>query len=600
MPQFSVDSRTIDNVIGYINNGQIAIPEIQRPFVWDGSKIRDLIDSLYNGFPVGYLIVWQNPNMKDKEGNLTSGKMIMIDGQQRVTAIMTALVGLKVLDKDFNERIYKIAFNPFAQNDEQRFEVQSAAILKDKRWIADIAELFKPDFNSWDFVESFCQANPDMERPKLSSLIQNVINIKNCPIGIIHLNDGLSIDEVTEIFIRINSQGKALTQADFVMSTIASDEKYGGYMLRKAIDYFSHLAKNHDFINKINQDKEFVESEYYSLIKWMSNYQFNIFTPIFDDVLRTSFMTKYDRGKLANLTDLLHGRNFETRSFEESIQEESFIKFTDGVRNYCNEYTFKQFFDTIKSAGFVYPRLVKGRMALDFAYTLFMRLRNDSSIEKLKVAHYVQRWYVMSVLTGRYVGSPETQMERDLRAISDKGFMRYYNEVMANLAETFWEVTLPQSLQSSSTTTPAFLVYLAAQCKMNDDSFLNPGAKVRDLLETADIHHIFPRKYLQNSGINTVVRYNQVANFAILSKPINIAIGMKAPNDYMKEVYDACMSGNESKYTTIITSDDLINNCRTSCIPIELKDMDYQDYDNFLEKRRLLMAQKIRDYFYSL
>lgn len=135
---------------------------------------------------------------------------------------------------------------------------------------------------------------------------------------------------------------------------------------------------------------------------------------------------------------------------------------------------------------------------------------------------------------------------------------------------------------------------------MNDDSFLSPGAKVRDLLETADIHHIFPRKYLQNSGINTVVRYNQVANLAILSKPINISIGMKAPNDYMKEVYSACMSGLESKYTTITSSDELINNCRTSCVPIELKDMNYQDYDNFLEKRRLLMAQKIKEYFYSL
>lgn len=332
----------------------------------------------------------------------------------------------------------------------------------------------------------------------------------------------------------------------------------------------------------------------------MGNYQFNIYTPVFDDVLRTSFMTKYDRGKLSNLTDLLHGRNFETRSFEEAIQEDTFKKFSDGVRNYCNEYTLKQFFDTIKAAGFVFPKLVNGRMAIDFAYTLFIRLRNDSSIEKIKVPHYVQRWYVMSVLTGRYVGSPETQMERDLRAIADKGFVRYYNEVMANLAETFWEVTLPQSLQSSSTTTPAFNVYLAAQCKMNDDSFLNPGAKVRDLLETADIHHIFPRKYLQNSGINTVVRYNQVSNYAILSKPINIVIGMKAPNEYMKEVYEACLEGKESKYTTINSLDELINNCRTNCIPIELKDMNYQNYDSFLEKRRLLMAQKIKEYFYSL
>ena len=600
MPQFSVDSRTIDNVIGYINNGQISIPEIQRPFVWDGSKIRDLIDSLYNGFPVGYLIVWQNPNMKDKQGNLTSGKMIMIDGQQRVTAIMTALVGMKVLDKDFNEKVYKIAFNPFAQNDESKFEVQSAAILKDKRWIPDIAELFKPEFNSWNFVESFCQANPDMERPKLSSLIQNVINIKNCPIGIIRLSEGLSIDEVTEIFIRINSQGKALTQADFVMSTIAADEKYGGNMLRKAIDYFSHLAVSPEFINKINQDADFVASEYYNLIKWVANYHFSIYTPVFDDVLRTSFMTQYYRGKLANLTDLLHGRNFETRSFEETIQEDTFIKFTDGVKDYCNEYILKQFFDTIKQAGFVYARLVKGRMALDFAYTLFIRLRKDNSIEKLKVPHYVQRWYVMSVLTGRYVGSPETQMERDLRAFNDRGFMRYYNEVMANLAETFWEVTLPQQLETSSSTSPAFTVYLAAQCKLNDDSFLCPGAKVRDLLETADIHHLFPRKYLQNAGINNVVRYNQVANYAVLSKPVNIAIGMQAPNVYMKEVYEACLNGNESKYTTISCSDDLINNCRTNCIPMEFKDMSFADYDSFLEKRRMLMAQKIKEYFYSL
>ena len=128
MPQYSVDSRTIENVIGYIKDGQISIPEIQRPFVWDGSKIRDLIDSLYHGYPVGYLIVWQNPNMKDKMGTTTIGKKIMIDGQQRVTAIMTAIVGLKVLDQNFNERVYKIAFNPYAADTDNCFEVQSCNI----------------------------------------------------------------------------------------------------------------------------------------------------------------------------------------------------------------------------------------------------------------------------------------------------------------------------------------------------------------------------------------------------------------------------------------------------------------------------------------
>jgi len=179
MPQYAVDSRTVENIIGYIKAGEIAIPEIQRPFVWDGSKIRDLIDSLYHGYPVGYLIIWQNPDMRDKSGNLTIGKKIMIDGQQRVTALMTAVVGMKVLDKDFNEKVYKIAFNPFAQAGENSFEVQSAAIQKDKRWIPDISELFKPDFESWTFVNNYCEANSEIKPNELSKLIQDVINVSS-------------------------------------------------------------------------------------------------------------------------------------------------------------------------------------------------------------------------------------------------------------------------------------------------------------------------------------------------------------------------------------------------------------------------------------
>ena len=178
MPQYSVDSRTIENVIGYIKDGQISIPEIQIPFVWDGSKIRDLIDSLYHGYPVGYLIVWQNPNMKDKLGNTTIGKKIMIDGQQRVTAIMTAIVGLKVLDQNFNERVYKIAFNPYATGTDSCFEVQSAAILKDKKWIPDISVLFKTDFDQFTFIDEYCTLNPDMPRKDLNALINRVTNIK--------------------------------------------------------------------------------------------------------------------------------------------------------------------------------------------------------------------------------------------------------------------------------------------------------------------------------------------------------------------------------------------------------------------------------------
>jgi len=600
MQQYSVDSRTIDNVIGYIKDGQISIPEIQRPFVWDGSKIRDLIDSLYHGYPVGYLIVWQNPDIKDKNGNTTLGKKIMIDGQQRVTAIMTAIVGLKVLDEDFKEKVYKIAFNPFATEGTSCFEVQSAAIVKDKKWIPDISVLFKPDFNLFSFVTEFCTLNPEISNMKLGDLITKVQSIRNAPIGIINLSTSLTIDEVTEIFIRINSQGKSLTQADFVMSTIAADEIYGGNMLRKAIDYFCHLGQDKMFINQVDKDLDFVNSEYYSIIKWYAQSNNKLYTPTFDDIIRTSFMSKYYRGKLSNFTDLLHGRDFETREYKSDIMKETIQNFADATKIFMDRYTMTQFMDCIKSAGFILPKMIKSRMAIDFAYMLFIRLRNEKSVDILKVNHYVQRWYVMSLLTKRYSASPESQFEKDMRGLKEKGFIDYYEEVMMNIGDDFWKVTLPQLFETSSNTAPAFTVFIAAQCKLNDDSFLGNGDKIRDLVENADIHHLFPKQYLIDSGIANTTRYNQVANYAVLSKTVNIVIGKKAPSVYMNEIAQALKNGNQSRFTMLHNEEELIANCKMNCIPDGFENMTADDYDNFLKERRKLMAERINVYFNSL
>lgn len=600
MPQYSVDSRTIENVVGYIKDGQISIPEIQRPFVWDSSKIRDLIDSLYNGYPIGYLIVWQNPNMKDKNGNVTLGKKIMIDGQQRVTALMTSIVGLPVLDKNFKERTICISYNPFAEEGEPKFEVQSVAIKNNKRWISDISVLFKPDFDSYEFVENYCLQNPDMPQKTLNKHIEKIRKIYQASIGIINLSENLSIAEVTEIFIRINSQGKSLTQADFVMSTIAADENHNGNHLRKAIDYFCHLCSNPDFQTQIKKDTDFINSKYYDLISW-SKYDVNqIYKPTFEDIIRVVFMSQYYSAKLVRLTDLLHGRNFENRQYESSIMDETFQNFEEGLQQVCNKHVFTEFVNALKSAGFVFQRMINSRMAIDFAYTLFIRLRNENSINKLKVSHYVIKWYVMCMLTGRYTSSPETIFDKDLRQIKDKGFVTFYEEAMANLGDTFWTITLPQNLQTSSSTAPAFLVYQAAQCKLIDDSFLGNGSKVRDLLETADIHHLFPKKYLQENGIDTMVQYNQVANYVVLNKSVNISIGKKAPNEYMKIVADACKNGGNTIYTTLKSYEELLNNLRINCIPEDFESYDVTRYNEFLEKRRLLMAKKIKAYFESL
>lgn len=178
--------------------------------------------------------------------------------------------------------------------------------------------------------------------------------------------------------------------------------------------------------------------------------------------------------------------------------------------------------------------------------------------------------------------------------------MLNFKEALANLGDTFWNVTIPQNLQSSSTSTPAYVVYLAAQCKMGDNAFLGNGAKVGFVIESGDVHHLFPKKYLQKNGYDNVVQYNQVANLAVLSTPINISISDSAPCDYLKKTYDDIASGVETKYTTLRTLEELEENLKGNCIPANMKDMDVTKYDEFLKERRVLMAKKIKKYFDSL
>ena len=242
--KYSAQNLMLDTIIGQINSGEIAIPEIQRPFVWKASQVRDLIDSLYRGYPAGYLIISQSPNMKLKDGSQSVGKKIMIDGQQRVTALMTAIAGKQILDKDFKKKRIIISFNPLADEeaDEEIFKVQDNAIRKDSRWIADISDVFSTRFKPWSFVPEYLSRNPEADQDKVGKAMERLLDIKNRQLGLIVLDQNLTIDEVTEIFVRINSKGAELNQADFVMSKIAANTSYNGNMLRKAIDYFSHLA----------------------------------------------------------------------------------------------------------------------------------------------------------------------------------------------------------------------------------------------------------------------------------------------------------------------------------------------------------------------
>lgn len=143
-------------------------------------------------------------------------------------------------------------------------------------------------------------------------------------------------------------------------------------------------------------------------------------------MLRVAFMYSFNRAKLSDLVSLLSGRDFETREFKEEIVEDSYNKLCEGIKVFINEHNFEQFVLAIKGAGFKSSKQLNSQMTLDFAYMLYLKLSKDSSIPHDQVKHHVQKWFVLSTLTGRYVGSPESVMSRDIRLINEKGFINFF------------------------------------------------------------------------------------------------------------------------------------------------------------------------------
>ncbi|KAF0125078.1 MAG: hypothetical protein FD189_2255 [Elusimicrobia bacterium] len=368
--RYSVTPQTVDTLLAWIKSGEIAIPEIQRPFVWEPAKVRNLLDSLYQGYPIGYLITWRNPTVKLKDGTSAAGKRILIDGQQRVTALMAALLGHEVLTKDYDTTRITIAFNP----QEKRFEVANPAIRKDSAWIKDVVTVFSPEASIYDLTDNYVGGNPGTDKKAIALTLERLRKLTNNSVGIIELADDLDIETVTDIFIRVNSAGVELSQADFAMSKIAVNETYGGNLLRKAIDYFCHLSVAPEFLSKIEKaDKAFARSEFLPKMRWLENVKDDIYNPSYTDMLRVAFTSEFRRGKLQDLVALLSGRNFETKQYEEPIAQESFKRLKSGILAFINQTHFERLTMILRSAGFITSDIIGGTNAVNFAYILYLR-----------------------------------------------------------------------------------------------------------------------------------------------------------------------------------------------------------------------------------
>jgi hypothetical protein len=318
------------------------------------------------------------------------------------------------------------------------------------------------------------------------------------------------------------------------------------------------------------------------------------------DMLRVAFGTEFNRGKLADLVSLLSGRNFETRTFEEDIAASSFERLRAGVMKFMNETNFKRFLMIVRSAGFIEPKMIRSSNAINFAYLVYLTLKSKGTDPAL-IESYVRRWLALTILTGRAVGSFESQFDYDLKRMEEQDFGTYLQSIEnAVLTDGFWEVALPeQHLESAIRTSPYFQVYLASQVKARDHGFLSKDITVSDLiLHRGDIHHIFPRAYLKKAGLRRGL-YNQIANFVYMQQEINIQIGARPPMEYFLAIRQQAERGNIG-YGAIASEEDLSENLRQNCIPSAIFEMTIDDYPEFLQRRRKLMAEKIRAWYHTL
>ena len=595
--KFSLNQTPISTILAWVESGAIAIPEIQRPFVWTSTQVRDLMDSLYQGYPVGYIITWQNPDVKLKDGSTSQGKRILIDGQQRITALRAAISGLNVVDKKYKKRRIAISFNPLTEE----FRTRTSSTERGKEWISDIAEVMVNGYDTLTFVDEYVARNPGTTRQEINSRLNRLIQIKNKQIGEIQLSPSLDINIVNEIFVRINASGVNLSNADFAMSKIAVYEKDPGdemgMRLRKFIDYFAHLSAAPDQFKDIAQnDTEFAKTDYFAKIAWLKNETDDLYDPTYNDIIRVVGLTQFARGKLGDVVSLLSGRNFETRQDEKEIADLSFQKLEKGLYQFTNENKFKQFVQNIlRGSGYDEPNMLIARNAVNYAYAMYLRLL-DIGENHADANSLVRRLLAISLMTGRHSGGFETQFEQDIKRIQSAGDMAKFIATLEEqeLSDVFWNSTLVDEFDKPTTNNPFWHMFIAAQNKLLKQSFLSKNNIARDLA-TDDIHHIFPKNYLVKYGYDKS-KYNRIANFVHLRNDINISVSDLAPREYLGDI----LSGGNNHHSDIVNEAEMINNFEDNAIPKILLQAEVDDYDEFLRQRQVLMAEMVREYYKTL
>jgi len=569
---------TLKKLIEDIHMGEIGLPDIQRPFVWPRSKVRDLFDSMYRGFPIGYLLFWENGYSGEHRtigaiGKPKAPRLLIVDGQQRLTSLYAVIKAVPVINADFHAEVTRIAFHPL----EEKFEVTNSAIEKDPEWIADISILWKPETNTFTFIQDFLnrlgerRALSSAEKGRIPIAIDRLVKLHDYPITALEISYSVDEDRVAEIFVRINSKGTPLNQADFILTLMSVFWDEG----RKQLEEFCRQARVPPSSNKPSPYNHY----------WLPN-------P--DQLLRVSVALGFRRARLEYVYSLLRGKDLQTKQFSEEQREKQFAILRESQAYVLDLQNWHEFFKALSHAGYLSSQFISSQMAILYAYALWLIGKRDFGVDHYRCRVAIARWFFMAALTGRYTGSPESRLEQDLALLRDAhtayDYLHILNQqIEAVLTRDYWEVTLPNELETAAARNTGQFAYYAALCileapvlysKMRVSTLLDPTTKAKK--PALERHHLFPRRYLERIKIDDTRLINQVANYALLEWSDNIEISDRPPCEYVPE------------YERRFSSEEIQSMYHFHALPEQWYEMEYQQ---FLKARREKMAYIIRQGF---
>lgn len=586
-PIYDARSLSIGSVLDDVRTGRIGLPDLQRPFVWKNDKVRDLLDSMLRGYPIGYIMLWDSPadmegkslQIGDNEKVYKVPKSLVIDGQQRLTALLAALYGIEVRDKSYKTRPIRIAYNPL----ERTFKNADATTDRDPRYVSSVSDVFAayhdmtlPAFRQ-AFVDGLNNSNAKKGEPpvtmeqqyQIEAGLNELLSLERYPVPTLEISAQADEEMVSDIFVRVNSQGQTLKQDDFIMTLLSVYEPE----MREDIERFcsdSHVPAD--------------GTSYNALVE---------VTPT--HVIRTAVGLGFKRGRLRYAYQILRGRDLETKTTSEETRKTNFATFGDALSKVLDLNSWHSYINTLGEAGYVCSDQATSANAIAFCYAFYLIGKHEFHLSAQALRRVIRRWFFASAITAYYVGSFETNFERQLNDVKQLGgpeeFEAYFDrEVAALLTDDYFRITLPANLDSNEATGPYWYGYVASQVILGAKSFLSTvpltqiitrgssGSKKR-----ADKHHIFPDNYLRQSG--QLTRRSNKGNFALLDYSDNIGISDRSPAEYAGE------------YRESLGEEEYARNCREHALPDGWETMDYEE---FLEERRRLMAQLAKTAFERL